>query len=60
MLIELIQKGVKKKEKTKEYFKNLIDELEIQSNTIKVLIEDNSKSIHKLKHFYKKVITKIS
>lgn len=44
------------KENTKNYFKDLIDDFEIELNTIDMILSDLRKNFRNMKKFYKKVI----
>ena len=46
-------------ENTKKYFKDLIDNISIETNTLELEIHEIQKSLKKMRKFYNKVIVKL-
>jgi hypothetical protein len=46
-------------ENTKKYLKDLIDDMEIELNSIMPMVEDAQKSLKKMRKFYNKVIKQL-
>jgi hypothetical protein len=43
-------------EKTKKYLKDLIDDMEIELNSIEPMVHDAQKTLNKIKKFHDKVV----